>query len=141
MNDGETKVYENTNAFPRVFFVDTIQQVTSSKDALSALFNPSNNLREKAIVENMDSKLAQPLATGNIISVDYSAEDIKIAVEMKGVGFLVLTDSYYPTWKAQLLNQITQQHMSIPIYRTDYALRGVLVPKGKYVVEFYNSLF
>ena len=52
-----------------------------------------------------------------------------------GEGFLVLTDSYYPTWQASIDGKETK------IYLTDYNFRGIIVPKGEHTVEFYDKLF
>ena len=54
---------------------------------------------------------------------------------MKRNGFLVLTDSYYPTWHAAV------DGVEEKIYRTDYNFRGIIIPAGKHKVEFHNSLF
>ncbi len=43
---------------------------------------------------------------------------------------LILTDNYYPGWKATI-NGITSK-----IYRVDYTFRGVILPKGESTVVF-----
>jgi uncharacterized membrane protein YfhO len=54
---------------------------------------------------------------------------------MVGQRFLVLTDSFYPTWKAHIDGKPTQ------IYLTDFSFRGVVVPSGDHHVEFINTTF
>jgi len=65
----------------------------------------------------------------------YSANKIIINTENKGAGFLILTDTFYPTWKATVDNK------PVKIYITDYNFRGIAVSSGKHKIEFYNSLF
>jgi uncharacterized membrane protein YfhO len=67
--------------------------------------------------------------------VNYEATKIELETNNIGEGFLVLTDSYYPTWHAKIDGKETQ------IYLTDYNFRGIIVPKGKHVVQFYDTLF
>ncbi|OGH08830.1 MAG: hypothetical protein A2152_03360 [Candidatus Levybacteria bacterium RBG_16_35_6] len=64
-------------------------------------------------------------------------KDNKIIIETKNdeEGFLVLADSFYPTWHVKI-----DKDESF-IYRTDYNFRGIVVPKGTHKIEFYNSLF
>jgi len=45
-------------------------------------------------------------------------------------GFLLLSDAYYPGWRARLDGQ------EETVYRADYLFRAVLVPSGQHVVEF-----
>jgi len=43
---------------------------------------------------------------------------------------LVLTDTFYPGWKAYIDGEETK------IYPTDIAFRGIFVPKGKHDIVF-----
>ena len=43
---------------------------------------------------------------------------------------LVLTDSYYPGWKARVYET------EVPIARANYGFRAVALPPGKHVVTF-----
>jgi len=62
-----------------------------------------------------------------------SALDLK--VEAKNPALLVVSDLYYPGWKAFLDGK------DWPIFRTDCLFRGVLVPAGKHQVLFeYHPL-
>lgn len=55
---------------------------------------------------------------------------VRCEVESGEEGYLVLADTYYPGWKA-FVNGEEQA-----IMRANYALRAVVVPKGKSTVEF-----
>ena len=71
---------------------------------------------------------------GKIEITAYSENKIITKTENAGDGFIVLVDSYYPAWRANI------DGMSTKIYRADYNFRGVIVPRGKHTVVFYNSL-
>jgi uncharacterized membrane protein YfhO len=45
-------------------------------------------------------------------------------------GFLVTSDTYYPGWRARVDGRHT--HM----FKTDYLLRGVMIPAGHHLVSF-----
>jgi len=100
------------------------------------LFKNLNDLRTNAVIEN--SKLPQKEWSWTNATVKikkYSENRIEIETENDGDGFLVLTDTFYPSWNTTVDNKETK------IYLTDYNFRGIIVPKGKHKIIFYNNLF
>ena len=61
---------------------------------------------------------------------DYEAERVVVRSNAAGPALLVLTDSWFPGWKATVDGEET------PIDRVDYLIRGVPVPAGAHRVEF-----
>src|SRR5439155_26043671 len=55
---------------------------------------------------------------------------VRVRTRAAAEALLVLGDVDYPGWRAFVDGRRT------PIYRTDYVLRGVVVPAGEHVVEF-----
>ena len=49
---------------------------------------------------------------------------MELEVDAQSRALLVLSENYYPGWRATIDGQTT------PIYRVDSALRGVIVPRG-----------
>lgn len=131
---GETYLYENNKAFPRVFLVHSLVRAKDSQDAIEKLYQNKENLREVGIVER-DVKLESDpsyVDIGPHLEI-YEAGRIRIQLATGG-GFLILTDVYYPTWKVYIDNKESE------LYRVDFALRGVVVPKGVHTVEFRDHL-
>jgi hypothetical protein len=55
---------------------------------------------------------------------------ISVVVSSEGGGFLVLSEAYYPGWRARIDGALTE------VYLTNGALQGVHVPSGTHAVEF-----
>ena len=45
-------------------------------------------------------------------------------------GFLLLADTFYPGWRAQV------DGVATPIYRANISVRGIQLPKGRHEVRF-----
>ena len=60
-----------------------------------------------------------------------------LRVQASGPVLLVVSENYYPAWRATLDGEPT------PVLRGDYTLRAVSVPAGTHVVrfEYHSTLF
>ena len=137
--DGTVRVYENKTALPRAFFVSNTLLVNSRKDAINSMFEVNYQLNDRAVVENVSNAEKNNFKShwiqGEVLITDYESNKVIIKTQNQDKGFLVLTDSYYPTWHATVDGKETK------IYLTDFNFRGVIIPKGEHRVEFYDSLF
>jgi hypothetical protein len=127
--EGQTKIYENKDALPRVFFVEQIVRADEKETAIEKLF--AADFSKAAIVEGVDS---QNFSKGEAEIVEYQDNKVIVKTQAKEEGFLVFTDSFYPTWEAMVDGKKTT------LVRTDYMFRGVIVPKGNHTVSFLNNL-
>ncbi len=150
IQEGETRIYENKNVFPRAFFVERVEYIRSKEEMIKKMLDPKIDLRRTAFVEsNLNNAIALTAGVASITS--YSKNKVTIKTTNEKDGFLVLTDSFYPTWKVTIccetfhdnLTGEAKDNIKSPamIYRTDYNFRGVFVPKGEHIVEFENFLF
>lgn len=138
--EGETRIYENRNVFPRAFFASKVYIAKNKQNAIEAVFKylKRNELRSFAVVEDFDNTfIKEDISAGLSIPkiLKYQDNYVLIETDNKNDGFLVLTDNYYPSWHAKIDGKETK------IYRTDYSFRGILVPSGKHSIVFYNTLF
>jgi hypothetical protein len=126
----KTFVYQNTNALPRAYFVNSIE----TKNALELLNDVKNNLfdpKEIAYVEDESITVEEPDSTAFVEMESYKDETISLNVYASGNNFLFLGDTYYPNgWKAYIDGSETK------IYRSNHNFRGIVVPEGKHKVEF-----
>ncbi|HAC14748.1 MAG TPA: hypothetical protein DCE78_02205 [Bacteroidetes bacterium] len=122
-------VLENPVVLPKAFFVDSLVYAGSASEAMEFIKDPSVDLGKTAIVMGEDG-----IATGvdSLASVEvtrYDAHQIDLKVSRSSDGFLVLGEIYYQDgWKAELNGE------SIPIYRTNYLVRGIVVPAGDHQI-------
>ncbi len=141
--EGETRVYENTEVLPRVFFVSNITQYKddNKQQVITDMFRDTIDFRKEAIVESNLDTLPKTSSVGEATIISYGENRVLIKTNNRGEGLLVLTDTFYPTWRVRLVGEEKIDLQSLPIYRTDFNFRGVFIPPGTHMVEFYNTLF
>ena len=105
---GETDIYHNEKVLPRAFVV--AQPQTSG-----------------------DASLERPIeATPAQIAV-YTPNRIVVEAELAEPGLLVLSEVWYPGWRA------LADGVEVPIQRVEGVLRGVFLNAGRHTVEFRYS--
>ncbi len=135
--EGETRIYENVNVFPRAFFVKDIYWAENKQDVIGQMFKIDTDLAKTAILEkpkSYDHDPQCPCSVGEVKIVSYSSNKIIMKTKNDNAGFLVLTDSYYPTWN------VTIDGKNSILYKTDFNFRGVAIPAGNHDVKFKISL-
>jgi uncharacterized membrane protein YfhO len=131
--NGVSEVYQNLNAFPRAFVVHGAKFISDKQAIFQELtskdFDPgSYTILEEELIDfpNVPSNHSpQP----EIVS--YASNRIMIEANLNHPGLLVLGDAYYPGWKAFVDGRETT------IYKANYVMRAVKLPKGRHSVEFY----
>jgi hypothetical protein len=131
-------VFENRNAFPRVFLVDSFAVLDSLWPVMVETINGRTDLRKVALLEQPPDLTIHPL--GDSIAsakVEYYDHDtISIAVTCETNQLLILTDSWYSAWHAYVDGK------SAEMLRVDGAFRAVPIPAGSRRVEFvYHSKY
>ncbi len=130
--DGDVKVYENLNVIPRIFLVPKVK-VMGEDDILTELQKEDFNPLEYVLLEETPQELmgaSDSLLDSSAHIIKYSANEVIIETEMHGNGFLVISDTYYPGWKAYV-DDIPKR-----IYRADYLIRSVYLTEGHHNVRF-----
>ncbi len=141
------KVYENTHFAPRAFVAPVVHRVADEKGALRYLTGgervhfPDGSVqvngkdpRREAVVESGSAvpggtpACAEQPHSARIVR--YTSDTVELDVDSRCGGMLVLSDEYYPGWKA------TVNGKDSTVYPTDVALRGVAVPAGHSQVVF-----
>ena len=130
--DGEdARVYRLDGALPRAFVVGAQTVVGSEDEALAAVTRPGFDARVAAVTEQPLEGLPDRAAAGGEAEiVRYEPERVTVRARSQGPGLVVLSDNYYPGWKA------TVDGEPADVERVDYLFRGVRVPAGASTVEF-----
>ena len=120
-------------SLPRAYVVYQTEVVNSPDEALNAILAPNFDPTQAVVVEMDNSRGLPPAAetaaaTASILTMTPNSVTIRVALDADGV--LVLLDSYYPGWLAQVDGQPAS------IYPANLAFRGVVVPAGEHLVEF-----
>lgn len=132
--DERVSIVENTDALPRAWVVHSARQA-GQEEALELLDSGEVDPREAALLEEEPPPLEEPGDSGSRAAVErFEADRIEVGVETDAPGLLVLSEVYYPAWKAYVDGE------PVPIHRANHLLRAVPVPAGEHTVELrYES--
>ncbi len=122
-------LYRNNSVMPRAFVVPKAEIISDPEALLDSLHSPGFDPGSRVFLE---SDPQRKIANGirSVPDISFSG-DQRIGMEADGPGWLVLTDLFYPGWKALLDGHET------PICRADYVFRALPLPEGHHFVEFY----
>jgi hypothetical protein len=130
----DARVYRLAGALPRAWVVGRQRVVTGEEAALDAITRPGFDARGVVVTEERLSGLpeggAPDAATGTAWIESYEAERVVLRARSSGPGLVVLNDTHYPGWKAEVDGR------EAPLERVDYLFRGVRIGAGTHVVEF-----
>ncbi len=139
--DGAVRVYENREVFPRAFVA---RQAVVSPPAEQPLLTA--DLRQTVFLDERPADANALVPAGPALSdahiSRYTVNDVFVDVNLNDRGWLVLTDAYFPGWKAFVrpFGGDESQETELQIYRADGAFRTVYLPEqGQWTVRFAYS--
>jgi len=121
-------IMKNPAALSRVFVPQRVEAGVDDAKIIQKLADPGFDPRQVAYVEAPAGLPGDCRGSAGIVSEIPSR--IVVQAQMDTPGLLVLSDFWEKGWRAYI------DRRAVPILRTDYALRGVLLPVGSTVVEF-----
>lgn len=125
------KVFENPDAFPRAWAVHEVIGIQTVNESRRFMNDHYPELRWKAFMSGTPVQLpACPAAADTVSFNEYSPSRIKIHANMTCDGMVVLSDTHYPGWYAEVDGRPEE------IHEVDLALRGVLVKQGAHDIQF-----
>jgi membrane protein YfhO len=130
-------VYENRFVLPRAYVAFNPQIVRSGEEAWQAITDPGFNRTRTVVIEEYDAAPSPEaiapdpfMAIRSARIVSYDPTRVTIEVDSPRSGYVVLTDTAYPGWKAAV-----DEH-PVPIYQANYLFRAVPVSPGTHTVVF-----
>jgi len=132
----DARVYRLAGALPRAWVVPAQHVVEDGDAALAAVTRPDFDPRRAAVTETRvdglpDASGAPGAATaeGGARIVRYDDERVDVRAHMDRAGMLVLSDTWFPGWKAKV------DGSDAPVEQVDYVLRGVRLGPGEHTVS------
>ena len=132
--EGSYAVYERQNALPRAYIVHHARIASSPSGALRILseasFDPCTTVVLEQTPAGSDQIAGTAVDTDTATVLSYESEDVKVQTATTQAGYLVLSDTYYPGWQAEIDGK------SAPVQQANYLFRAVRVPPGQHIVRF-----
>jgi Bacterial membrane protein YfhO len=139
-SEGVFVVYENKAVLPRAYVAHHVVAAEDEHAALAAITEPSFDSKRTVVLEP-NAKPLSPNLTRSDLSITeariemLSPTQMRIETDDSNFGYLVLTDTFYPGWRAEMDGQPQE------IYRANYLFRALSVPPGRHTVTYvYNPL-
>jgi hypothetical protein len=130
-------LYINNQVLPRTWLVSEsialkpeqiLTAIRTSKLPDGRQYDPSKMALVEDSMAVMKSSVTTPTDRAEILKL--AETQVKIQTQSAVPTFLILSDVYYPGWKATIDGQPTK------VYETNYVQRGVQVPAGDHVIEY-----
>ncbi len=140
VHSGDVKDYRTLDALPRAFLVGQTALAADDPGALAIMADATFEPGKKAVLfepEITSAGLSAQLqsikpaaSTGRVTVNSYEPERVALQVALPAPGVLVLSDSWYPGWRATLDGQ------PVPVLRANLLFRAVIAPAGVHDVVF-----
>lgn len=132
---GGYKMMSTENYQPRAMILRDMVFTSSHEDHLQILKNPDFDPQKKVLLEGSARSSVAYIAQTDSTEQDwvnienYSPNRLVLRADSPVGGILLLSELYYPGWKAYVDGTI------VPILRADYLLRAIPLKAGKHSIE------
>lgn len=122
------KIWHDPGAFPRAWTVHQIVVARNDRSGIDMMNNGTFDLRTTALTVRSKPALETCGDADKVTRINDQTESLRVDVEMACKGLLVVSDNFYPGWRAAVDGK------SVEIWKVNTAIRGVIVPPGRHVV-------
>ncbi len=133
IHGGDVKIYENPDVLPRAFAVHRLETVPDDAAVArlrDSAFDPAAAIVRVGNGETGVQSLGAPHPSDRVEIVRYAPETVVIRTELASPGWVLLTDTDYPGWVADI------DGTPAPIFPADIQFRAVEVPAGAHTLTF-----
>jgi hypothetical protein len=129
---GETSMFENLRAMPPAFLVPStgITVIKDEKAQMELIRSPGFDPERTVVVEEPLGIASADGAPGNVQWISRKNASVQLKVESATHSVLVLSQVFYPGWKAFVDGKQTA------VFPADYALTGIAIDPGSHDVVF-----
>jgi Bacterial membrane protein YfhO len=128
INPGGMRVYKHAGVFPRAWAVHELVQVPSPEAGRRMIDEQLPDFRRLAYMSAPTPALESCSAPDDVALTRHSTDRVVIHASMGCRGMVVLSDVFFPGWRAEVDGHLT------PIYQVNEAMRGVIVPPGEHMI-------
>ncbi|MBI5449518.1 YfhO family protein [Candidatus Gottesmanbacteria bacterium] len=128
------------SALPRAYLVPSYEVISDDERLFARLFDPVFDVQNTVLLEkipvlgSLEKKNGLKMKKLAVMK-EYHEQNVIIETELDDTALLVVSDTFYPGWKALIDGAKTE------IYRANYSFRAVSVPAGRHTVRFvYDPL-
>lgn len=139
--DPALSIFENTRTLPRAFIVFNSDDVPDHAAALAAIhasdFDPTQTVVLERAVGRGDSRIA-PAQNADVKIAGYGPNEILLKTNAPSAGILVLSEVYYPGWRAWVEDLTSSPQASwreVEVLRANYLFRAIELPAGEHGVR------
>jgi hypothetical protein len=125
------RVYAVPDPVARLYLVSEYEVRDGPAGALRRVLEDDFTIGEAVVLEDEPGVQLDPEATGRVLSRSDSSNRVVAQVSASGPMLAVLSDRWYPGWKA------TVNGMPAPVLRANGVFRAVPVPAGVSDLEFH----
>jgi hypothetical protein len=131
VHSGDVKIYEVLDALPRAYAVHHTR-ILPDDSAIAAMQDTTFDPARSAILaagRELDGPPSSGAPSSTVAVEGYAPEQVTLRASLSAPGYVVLSDSWYPGWKAYVDGQEAE------IERANVLFRAVYVPAGTHTVR------
>jgi hypothetical protein len=131
--EAELTIWENKKAVGAAWMVGSVEEVEGLTDFLTRLSDPGFDIRTTAVVEKGAPALDPRASRSPVELTEFLPHRLRLRVDAKGDGLLILSEVAYPGWRAKVDGRETR------VLTANHILRSVPIGKGAHEVEVEYS--
>jgi hypothetical protein len=122
------KIWYNPAVFPRAWTVHQVVTAPNDRNGSDIVNQPPFDLRNTALTVRSKPQLDTCGGADNVQWVDEKPSSVRVGVDMACKGLLIVSDNWYPGWRADIDGNATE------IWKVNTAVRGVVVGPGRHII-------
>ncbi len=122
------RVYQHKDVFPRAWAVHDLIEAPGAAIGNRMMGEQLADFHHMAFLLSEPPKLDSCAAPDDVALTGHTTDAVRIRANMGCRGMVVLSDVYFPGWRAEIDGKPAR------IYEVNEAMRGVVVPKGAHTL-------